>query len=241
MANNPIIGLTSSRNVLGGKLFAGLPRVYLNEDYTQAIESVNGTPIVLPPTISDILLNQYIDMCDGLLVTGGLDIHPLLYKASPKHECNDFDKMVDESHIKLIQLALKANKPVLGICRGAQLLNIACGGNLYQDIKKEIPNSDGHLFTFLRSDEIHNINIEANTILHSVFASSITVNSVHHQSVKDLGEGLIITARSADGVVEGIEMPDRKFVLGVQWHPEMMLTKSDSMKCLFEEFIKHAK
>lgn len=240
MLNKPIIGLTSTRFFVEGNSLTGMPKTFLNEDYTKAIETANGTPIILPSTNSVDLLNQYVDMCDGFVITGGRDVYPLLYNTSPNSKCKDFDKFVDESHIKLIKLALEANKPILGICRGAQLINVACGGTLYQDIDEEVPfKTHGHNFTFIRSDEVHYIKIEDNTILNNLFGSKVSVNSIHHQSVKDLGKGLVISAVSSDGIIEGIEMPDKKFVLGVQWHPEMMLIKSDKMLCIFNNFITH--
>ncbi|MBI9011857.1 MAG: gamma-glutamyl-gamma-aminobutyrate hydrolase family protein [Clostridiales bacterium] len=235
----PIIGITSTRLFRNGDMLTGKVRTFLNEDYTRSIELSGGIPVIIPPTCSVEVLNQYIDMCDGFVIAGGKDIHPLLYDTEPSSNCLDFDKSVDEGHIKLINLVLEADKPILGICRGAQLINVACGGSLYQDIEKEVPfETQGHRFTFIGSDEVHYIKIEKNTILDTLFGNRICVNSIHHQSIKDLGKGLIISAVSNDGIIEGVEMPDKKFVLGVQWHPEMMFINSDEMKSLFSSFVR---
>lgn len=235
----PIIGLTSTRFFNKSDSLTGKVRTFLNEDYTKSIELSGGIPVIIPPTDSVDVLNRYMDICDGFVIAGGKDIHPLLYNTQPSSNCTDFDKRVDEGHIKLINLAIEADKPILGICRGAQLINVACGGSLYQDIDEEVPfKTQGHRFTFIGSDEIHEINIEDDTILDTLFGNTICVNSIHHQSIKDLGKGLIISAVSNDGIIEGVEMPDKTFVLGVQWHPEMMFITSDEMKSLFSSFVR---
>lgn len=234
----PVIGLTSTRFFKNSPLLTGKAVTFLNEDYTKSIELSGGIPVIIPPTDSVEVLKRYLEICDGFVIAGGKDVHPLVYGTQPNSKCMDFDKGVDEGHVKLINLAVEADKPVLGICRGAQLLNVACGGTLYQDIDAEAPfETQGHRFTFLGSDEIHDIKIEDDTILNGLYGSGIRVNSIHHQSIKDLGKGLVVSAVSNDGIIEGVEMPDKKFVLGVQWHPEMMFEVSDDMKRLFSSFV----
>lgn len=234
----PIIGITSTR-LVSNQPPVGMYKAVVNEDYTNAIEKSNGTPIIIPPNFSEKSLMKYLSLCDGFLFTGGKDIHPLLYGLSPINKCNNFDKEVDENTIKLMKLAIKSNKPILCICRGMQLLNVALGGTLYQDIETEIETKTiGHNFNFIKSDEVHSISINNDATLFNYFGNELYVNSIHHQSIKTLGKDLIVSATASDGVIEGIELPKKDHVIGVQWHPEMMLSTSNKMKCIFDEFIK---
>ena len=234
----PIIGITSTRSI-SKQPPVGIYKIEVPEDYINAIEQSNGAPIIIPPIFSEKSLMKYLDLCDGFLFTGGKDIHPLLYNSTPVDKCGNFDKEVDENTIKLMKLAIKFNKTILCICRGMQLLNITLGGTLYQDIETEIKTKTiGHNFTFIKSDEVHVININKNTILFKYFGNELYVNSIHHQSIKTLGKDLIISASSTDGVIEGIELLNKDHIIGIQWHPEMMLTKSNKMKCIFNDFIK---
>lgn len=241
MLNKPIIGLTSTRFIVEGQLLSGLVKISLSQDYSDAIEQSGGIPVIIPSTHTNATLEKYVELCDGFIITGGKDVHPLLYKESPTDKCGAFDYEVDALQIELIKLAINANKPILGICRGSQLLNIALGGTLYQDINSEIENSDGHRFAFFKSDKVHEIILKNETRLNYLFGNNIFVNSIHHQAIKTLGEGLIVSAKANDGIIEGIELPSHNFTVGVQWHPEMMLTNSESMKCLFDDLIFHSR
>lgn len=241
MTNKPIIGLTSTRFLVEGQMLSGLMKTSINQDYSQAIEQSGGIPIIIPSTHSKESLEKYMDLCDGFIITGGKDVHPHIYSESPTDKCEAFDYDVDAGHIELIKLAVDHNKPLLGICRGNQLLNVALGGTLYQDINSEIENSDGHRFSFLKSDKVHEVIFNEETKLNYLFGNNVFVNSIHHQAIKKLGDGLIVSAKANDGIIEGIELSNHKFAIGVQWHPEMMLAKSDSMKCLFDDLILHSK
>jgi len=241
MLKKPVIGLTSTRFMVEGQVLSGLVKDSISQDYSDAIEKCGGIPIIMPSTHESSTLERYFELCDGFIVTGGKDVHPLLYNEAPTEQCGAFDHEVDVLQVALIKQAVKTNKPILGICRGAQLLNVALGGNLYQDINSQVENSNGHRFTFIKSDTVHEITLQAETKLSSLFGNNIYVNSIHHQAINKLGKGLIVSAQSNDGIIEGIELPSHKFAIGVQWHPEMMLTKSDTMKCLFDDLIYHSK
>ncbi len=224
----PIIGLTTSKKD---------DRASICQDYIYAIEESGGLPFVIPAHFNKNLIEDYIGTIDGLLITGGIDVHPLLYNENPIRECGDFDYEVDILHIELIKTAIKKNIPILGICRGLQLINVTLGGSLYQDIG-QIENSNGHMFMRDESQIVHIVNIQKDTILHRLYGDSIYVNSMHHQAIKDLGKNLTVSAYSEDKIVEAIEYKDKPFIMGVQWHPEAMLKKHHSMKKIFDLFIE---
>ena len=147
-------------------------------------------------------------------------------------------RSLDRCQIPLMQKAIRARKPILAICRGHQILNVVCGGTLYQDNTLHGGEVFKHFQSADRSDYCHMVHIEPGSTLHTLFGDQIWTNSFHHQSVKDLGRGLRVTARAEDGIVEAIELEDYPFGLGIQWHPEGMFEEEDSMHPLFEAFIQ---
>lgn len=238
MKHLPFIGLSCARMLAEGSFLTGMPKTVLNSDYSDAITRSGGLPIIIPPICNEDEVKQFAELCDGLVITGGKDIAPLLYGEMTHPQCGDYDLEVDRCHIALIREAIKAEKPVLGICRGLQLINIALGGTLYQDLPAQIPGCGGHLFSFLRSDAVHTVSITEGSLLHEIFGrTSLEVNSIHHQAVKAPGEGVEICATAPDGVIEAFTVPGKR-ILAVQWHPEMLLQKNDGMLCLFETFIR---
>ncbi len=225
----PIIGLTTSKKE---------NRTSICQDYVHAIERSGGLPLIIPAHFNEELIDDYIKSMDGLLVTGGIDVHPLVYNESPIKACGEFDYEVDILHMKLIKKAMEKNIPILGICRGHQLINIALGGTLYQDLS-QIENARGHVFMRDESQIVHSITIEKDTMLESLYGKSIYVNSMHHQAVKSLGRDLIVSAYSEDGIIEAVEYQKKPFMMGVQWHPEAMLRRHQSMKKIFDLFISY--
>ncbi len=237
----PLIGVTSARIMNEGSFNTGMPKSMVNSDYTDAITKVNGLPIIIPPVCNDMEIERYAEMCDGLLVSGGKDVAPLLYGCMSDKNCGAFDYDVDESHIKLIKAVLKYNKPIFGICRGLQLINVALGGTLHQDIGTNVPNCGGHTFGFFRYDVVHKVDMNQNTLIGKIFKKDvINVNSIHHQAIKDLGNGIEIAGVAPDGIIEAISSEEHNMI-AVQWHPEMLLNKNDDMKCLFEVFVQACK
>lgn len=234
----PLIGLTSARMLNQGAFLTGMPKTFVNTDYTDAVSRAGGLPILLPAVSRQDEIEMFARLCDGILVTGGKDVAPLLYGEMTHPQCGEYDLEVDRCHIALIRAAVQAGKPVLGICRGLQLINVALGGTLYQDLPAQMPGAGGHLFSFIRSDAVHTVSIAEDSPLYRIFGkTTLEVNSIHHQALKDPGKGVVICAASPDGVAEAFTVPGKN-ILAVQWHPEMLLQRDDDSLCLFEAFIK---
>lgn len=237
----PIIGIPMHLMYVGSNPFGGKEISYCNEDFTQAIYKAGGIPLLLPFVSSkDDILTQLI-LCDGILLPGGDDINPLLYGEEPSKDLGDVCARIDQYELTLATLALSSNKSILGICRGCQLLNIALGGNVYQDISEYPTPYLKHAQKARRFEPTHTITTTPGSILHNLFGDSVAVNSFHHQVIHKLGDGVVATAQAKDGIIEGIELPSKPFILGVQWHPEIMLTESESMLPLFKQFIDSCK
>ena len=202
--------------------------------YMQGIEAAGGIPVMLPMTADDDALSQLVTLVDGILLTGGHDVSPALYGEAKSPACGKPCVLRDEMEPKLLNLALAADKPVFGICRGIQLLNAALGGTLYQDLPTEYPSGVDHHMTPPYDRVVHSVRILPNTPLAALVGKeTLGVNSYHHQAVKALSDKLRPAAYSEDGLVEAAYMPDKRFVLAVQWHPEFSFrTDADSKKLL---------
>lgn len=234
---NMRIGIVSNINVEQNPIFFKIDKVSVNNDYVEAVEKVKGIPIMLPVVSSDLSLNSFIDICDGFIFTGGTDINPIYYRENPYPKLRTVNSKLDEFQLKLMKKVLKSKKPFLAICRGVQILNVVCGGTLYQDMEQITSSTIQHQQFGERYNVIHKVNFNKNTILHSLYGDETYVNSFHHQAINKLGNNLIISGRSPDSIIESIEVKGYNFGVGVQWHPEMMLTHSDSMKPLFKALI----
>lgn len=214
--------------------------------YAEAIIEAGGLPIILP-IINDkneikALANKY----DGFLITGGEDIDPNLYGEEIKEYCSEINESRDFFEEILIEEVLSLDKPLLAICRGHQMLNVKLGGTLYQDIKIDKKNSDNINIIHKQEEPFdktsHKIFINKDSKLYEVFNKEyIEVNSMHHQGIKTLGENLKKEAISEDGLIEAIYMEGKKFVLGLQWHPEILFKNYKEQLNIFKEFIKHSK
>ena len=228
----PIIGITFSSNTTRGTTI----------NYIRAIEEFGGTPVKLYPGISEDVL---VDI-DGLLLTGGPDIDPIHYDEEP-HETTDINTARDALELPLCEWAMKKDLPVFGICRGIQIMNVAKGSSLYQDIPSQFTDRLKHKITVNTSDTWHDIKVQPDSLLNEITGDTIAeVNSRHHQSLKVIGEGFTVTAQSEDGIIEAIEDRSKRFMLGVQYHPERMFKERSSSELrkhaakLFEAFIKAA-
>lgn len=238
MKRKPVIGLSGSRIRMEGGYLTGMEKSLVNSDYLDAILRVGGLPVIIPPTATAAEIDDYLEMCDGILMTGGMDVAPILYNEMPHPRCGNFDLEVDRSNLLLAQKAMDSGKPVLGICRGMQLMNIAKGGTLYQDIPSQTTGTTGHSYGYIRTDVVHKVHVKDSSYLREIFGTDeLEVNSIHHQAVKDVGKDFTVTVTAPDGIVEGIEIPGKP-IFAVQWHPEMLLKGSDKMLCIFEAFIK---
>lgn len=202
----------------------GAHRVRLNTAYVTALESAGLVPIVVPPLSGADAARSIMAVVDGLVLTGGEDVDPALYGQPPHERLGTVNRLRDETEIALVHAAREAGKPVLAICRGPQLLNVALGGTLIQDIPSCIPGALAHNPEDSRDARAHEIVIEPDSrIAAAVGATHISVNSAHHQSILEPAPGLRVTARASDGVIEGVESDDASWwAVAVQWHPEEM-------------------
>jgi len=215
-------------------------RQFVTTPYIESVIRFGGLPLIIPLTGSPLLLKQYVSLCDGFLFCGGADITPLLFSEEPAFGIGAVDLRLDQFQINLTkQILHHTSKPILAICRGMQILNVACGGTIYQDISLQPGNPFNHMQTSSdRSDICHRIDIKHDSQLYQLLGTSAFTNSYHHQTINKLGIGLNTSATTSDGTVEAIEMPSHPFIIGVQWHPECMLDTSSSMQHLFSAFIK---
>ena len=241
----PVIGITSTN------------RLESDDNYITAIEDFKGKPRNFAAQDSSIRthlasISEYLSHIDGLLLTGGGDINPSVYFQERHFSIGGVSRSRDALEIGLFQKALEADMPVFGICRGIQIMSVAMGGSLHQHIP-DIPNLPQALPHKIAGDDSrHDIEITEGSLLRDLIGEPFAeVNSAHHQAVDVVGEGFVVTARStADGIIEAIEHPDKRFMLGVQYHPERMLNKPGRMfnkpemdehaKQLFKAFIAAA-
>lgn len=217
----------------------GTHRVRLNSAYVTSLENAGLVPLVVPPLRNDAAARAIVSRVDGILLTGGEDVEPSLYGQERNHKSGPANAPRDRTEIALIRAAREFKKPILAICRGPQVLNVALGGTLIQDIPSEVPNALEHNSRDQRAGRVHDVTIEPDSrVAGAIGATHISVNSLHHQSVLDIAPGLKITARAPDGVVEAVESTDDGWwVMGVQWHPEEMNDSPESWdRGLFKAF-----
>jgi putative glutamine amidotransferase len=214
----------------------------LRQEYVASVEEGGGLPFILAPGKPDDA-PAFLDRLDALLLSGGSDIDPELY-GRPRHpKLGRVIRERDDFELALCREALRRDLPILAICRGQQVLNVATGGTLVQDLPSELGSMVDHDPKRQRSQVAHEIRVAQGTQLREILGREVVpVNSFHHQAVDGLGEGLRVSARSEpDHVIEGIEMPGRRFVLGVQWHPESFWGRRESFRSLFEALAAAAK
>jgi putative glutamine amidotransferase len=230
----PVIGLTLDREPPGGYSKTH-PWYALRENYCDAIVAAGGLPILLPHEPDQA--QSYLAIVSGLVVTGGsFDVPPELFGASGRHASVTTKDRRTAFELAITKAGVALGRPVLGICGGQQLLNVALGGTLVQHIPDEVPGALPHEQPNPRTEPGHTVRIARGTLLHRVTAmDEMPVNSAHHQSVKAPGPGVVVDAVAPDGVIEGIEDPRQRFCIGVQWHPEYGLSEGD--RRIFAAFI----
>lgn len=234
----PVIGITLDFEEQGA--YSNYPYYILRKNYADSVQANGGIPIFLPYDLSST--SYYINLIDGLIITGGyFDIDPKHYQVVEKHDLTKPKEVRTNFEINLLKSFLKTNKVLLGICGGMQLLNVVLGGSLYQDILTEVQGALNHEQKIAKHLPYHEINILENTNLAKIYdKKNATVNSTHHQAVKNLGDGLIASAiSSADNIIEAIELADHRFCLGLEWHPEYLTNEIDQK--IFASFVNAAK
>ena len=215
----------------------------MSPDFISGLSALGAIPIVLPSVIdNDELLENAIALCDGIIFTGGPDVRPSFFGEEIDPACGEISDERDAFELKLYKTVIDKDIPILGICRGAQVMNIAAGGNIYQDIYSNAGTRLVH-HTLDGKRAFHNVTL-ADTSLKEMFgfsADSFIANSYHHQSVKELGEGYKAMAFSDDGLIEAIYMPDHRFAVGVQWHPEKKFENGDDSWRILIDFVESCK
>lgn len=237
-ADRPIIGITTFRMAKAKKSYAAVSEGYINSVY-----EAGGMAMLLPVVCDATILAACLQHIDGLLLTGGdEEISPWLYGEDPLPAVDCICPERDNCESILVQCALEKGMPIFGICRGMQMMNVACGGTLYQDIYRQAESPLGHMPKEMPVDALyHRVRLTGDSLLYTIFETAeLMVNSFHHQAVKDVAESFLVSARSEDGIVEAIEHRSHPFAVGVQWHPEDLTRKHRHFLKLFESFVEVA-
>ncbi len=226
----PLVGIT-----LGDGDESGVHA--MREDYVRSVEQAGAVPVVLPPVRpEDVLL--LLDRLDGILLSGGADVDPVLYGQAPHAKLGRVNRRRDDFELALTREALRRDAPILAICRGQQVLNVATGGTLIQDIPSLVEGAMEHGARGARCRRSHQVAVTSR-LRQILGADTVSVNSLHHQAVDRIGRGLVAAARCPqDGLIEGLEMPGRPFVIAVQWHPESFWNQPDSFQSLFDAHVE---
>lgn len=243
-SSTPLIGITCSRLTGGawGIYSLGHFMDYTFSDYSQAILDAGGAPVIIPAAQDRKSLEVVLSSMQGLILSGGPDIHPRRYGEEPLAGLGEVDEALDRMELLAAGLAIERDLPLLGICRGIQVLNVALGGALYQDIASQVPESICHTPKTDKAVNTHIVRIEAGSRLHKLFGRrEIWVNGKHHQAVKGLAPSLRIAARAKDQIVEAVEHPHKRFTIGVQWHPEGTWRDDRFSQKLFSAFVQAAR
>ena len=237
----PVIGITGRTNQSARP--PNMPLVAITETYVRAVGLGAGAPVIIPPHLEEAELCSIIEHLDGLVLSGGGDVLPTAFGEEDSGLLWSVDGRRDRTELALARRALAEGLPLLAICRGIQVLNVAAGGTLIQDIPTQVPNALTHSTVAGRPVAVvaHTVDVAPGSRLAALFgAGELGVNSAHHQAVKTVGTGLVVTARAPDGIIEGLEQPDRPFCVGVQWHPEAMVERYPMMRRPFEALVEAA-
>ena len=235
----PVIGIPGywhESEAILGRLATAVP-----DSYLRALLKVEAIPLIIPVIPHPRVLKQLFLMIDGLLLVGGPDLDPVHYRQSPLPGLRKVTPARDAVELEVIRWALDADLPILAICRGIQVLNVAAGGTLWQDIASQIPKAAKHDYhpNYPEDYRAHTIRAVANSRIADVVGEDeVAVNSLHHQAIERVGQGLRATAFAPDGIIEAVEGTDTRWVVGVQWHPEWLVESDERMRRLFEAFCR---
>ncbi len=242
MAMRPLIGCTTYHKIADQDPPIG---VYgLMPPYVHAVEAAGGLPVLIPLGLDDESLANIFQRLDGVLIPGGGDVDPSRYRGDVNHPTlRDINPDRDRVEIALVQKAVAAQKPLLAICRGCQVFNVALGGTLWEDVASQVGESIVHDYYMknARTFLAHEVTITSDSQLADALQTiTIPVNSLHHQGVRDVAPELTVTGRAPDNFVEALEIPGHPFALGVQWHPENLLEVVPPMRGLFQGLVRAA-
>lgn len=210
----------------------------VNKDYVGAIEKSGGVPILLPYSKNADIISYYVKICDGFLFVGGVDINPSYYGEKILNDTVSVCKERDEFDFAVIKEVFKTSKPILAICRGIQLVNVAMGGTLIQDIPTQINSQILHKQREGRYEFSHGVSIEKNSPLYEIVKlDNLRVNSFHHQAIAKLGKNLSVMAKSEDGIIEAVCGVGDRYIRAYQWHAELLFDVDESARQIFREFV----
>lgn len=239
----PLIGVTTSATPDRPRA-TGPERAHLNRAYLTAVQQAGGVPVLLPPYLEPRAFDALWDQLDGLVLTGGGDVDPARFGEAPHPELSGVSRACDELEIELVERALHQGLPLLAICRGLQVLNVALGGSLHQHVPDVFGTAIAHHQREPRPEATHDVKLRAadGSLAPVLGTLELRVNSFHHQAVSRLGRGLREVARAPDGAVEALELPGaRGLVLAVQWHPEEMVASDEPSRRLFAALVDAAR
>ncbi|WP_031934535.1 gamma-glutamyl-gamma-aminobutyrate hydrolase family protein [Candidatus Hepatobacter penaei] len=231
---HPLVGITL--DLQEKKSYSQFPWYALCSAYIKALTEAGGLPVALPH--QSHLIGAYLEHVDGLIISGGdCDVSPKLYGQDDVHPSVQMKHTRTSFELAIVRSALILKMPLFGICGGEQVLNVALGGTLFQHIPDDIDHPLAHEQSAPPTESSHVVDVVSGTKLEAIVKTeSFPVNSHHHQAVRDVGPGVVVNAKASDGVIEGIELSDHPFCLGVQWHPEYMV--SDADKKIFQHFVR---
>ena len=245
--HRPLIGVTTQTLQAIDGIPEGLPTsVVMNQRYYHAVVMAGAAPVLIPLLDDVDTLRAIYERTDGVLIPGGVDVDPSTFGEAPHERLGRTDPARDLVELQLVRWAIEDGKPVLGLCRGLQVINVALGGTLYQDLESQYPNAIKHdyypTYGFARDHLAHRVVVESGSRLsHAFDDASVPVNSMHHQGIKALAGSLVASATAPDGLIEAIESPNGSFVVGVQWHPEVFELSEPGSGELFRDFIAAAR
>jgi putative glutamine amidotransferase len=250
MQHRPLIAVpTQTLQAIDG-IPQGLPHSWvMNHRYFTALSLAGAAPCMVPllrrEEDEDALRGIY-ERCDGVFLAGGVDVDPSSYYEDKLDVCGRTDEDRDAVELLFTRWAIADGKPVLGVCRGMQIINVACGGSLLQDVEAQAERPIKHDYFptqgFARDFLAHHADVKAHTRLHAIYgADAIMVNSMHHQGIKKLGGNLVPSVIAPDGLIEGLEGSNGKYLIGVQWHPEMLIESDEGTQRLFRSFVDAAR
>jgi len=235
----PVIGITCAEiRPEGGPT---PPRWGQNQSYVRAVVRAGAAPLLIPPLADKTRLCRLFGLLDGLLLPGGEDVNPINYGEPPHENLRQVAPLRDETELALARWAMAEGKPLLAICRGIQVLNVALGGSLYQDIQAQLPQAQKHDWFrgYPRNYLPHSVEVTPGSRLAGILGTTtLPVNSLHHQAVKAIAPGLAAVARAPDQIIEALEAPEQPFALAVQWHPEELSDEDPRAQRLFDALVE---